>query len=83
MNLDQDPRVGKAGAYRYCRRCGTLFCQAREASWHFGEGRYRHGGKLGQECNRIPCSGIPRGCPRQNPAPGSRKPDMAHQEVSG
>jgi hypothetical protein len=70
MNLDSDPRVGKAGHYRYCRRCGAMFHRPLDAAFHFGEEKWHSGGAKGQEYSRIPCSGKPVGKPIENPAPG-------------
>jgi len=54
------PRVGKAGRYRYCLRCGTKFVAPElEAPTHWRT-----------------CSGIPAGEPAPNPAHSSRKPNL-------
>ena len=79
LTLNHDPRIGKAGHYRYCLRCGTLFHRAVDASFHFGDNL-----KLGIRrayLPRIPCSGIPTGFPHPNPAPGARVPDLSYQEA--
>ena len=82
LTLDRDSRIGKAGSYRYCLRCGTLFSRPKDAIFHFGEnivpGRPSH--KI-HYLPRIPCSGIPAGFPHPNPAPGARVPDLAYQEA--
>ena len=57
------PRVGKAGRYRYCLRCGTRFTMPElEAPRHWRT-----------------CSGIPAGEPTPNPAHSTRKPNLDSQ----
>ena len=82
LSLDHDPRIGKAGSYRYCRRCGTLFRRAIDASFHFGDNRRALPRIRLHYVPRIPCSGIPTGLPIQNPAPGARVPNLDYQETA-
>ena len=80
MDLDHDPRVGKAGRYRYCRRCGCCFRNAFDASFHFGDKKFKGGGSKGAEYAKIHCSGIPTGHPVANEAPGSKADNLWEQE---
>jgi len=79
MNLDTDPRVGRAGRYRYCRRCGCAFPNSLAATIHFGDGK-KPASKCGKDAYRHHCSGIPTGRPHENPAPGSKNADLYEQE---
>lgn len=78
MNLDTDPRVGKAGKYRYCKRCGYGFKKPLDATVHFGDKKPKS--KQGREMFRHHCSGIPTGHPHENPAPGCKRADLYDQE---
>ena len=65
------PRLGHAGRYTYCLRCGTLLKSTYLIRLHFA-------GMV--EYPRYGCSGIPDGMPKPNPAPRTIKPDLWMQE---